>query len=93
MKILNTLIASSSDPQKLSMTVTGAIVMILSLLIPHANIGADEVSNIIDGIINVGHLIMQVFAALTMIWGGIRKLFARARGQAPKVAPPIGEIH
>lgn len=72
---LNKLISSSSNPNKLSMTIVGVIVLLAGTLLPKANLGADQVANIVDGIMNIGKLVVTIGGMIVTIWGALRKIW------------------
>ena len=71
---LKMLLASSQNSEKLSMTIVGAIVLGAGYLLPRANIGTDQVANIVDAILNISKLVVQVGGMIITTWGALRKI-------------------
>ncbi len=72
---LDKLVRSSSDPKKLSMTISGALVLLAGLLLPKANLGADQITNIVDGILNIAKVVVTIGGMVVTILGALRKMW------------------
>jgi len=77
--VLMKLISSSSDTKKLSMTIVGAIVLGAGFLLPKANLGQDQIANIVDGILNIGKLVVTVAGAIVTMIGALRKVWKQIK--------------
>lgn len=84
-KIWTWLVASSQNADSLSLTIKGFLVGIIPFILlvtnaAHINLGADQLNQVVDGIV----LLIQTFggaiAAATFLWGLIRKIVASIEG-------------
>jgi len=76
---MNKILASSVNPEKLSLTVKGFIVSVVPILIAvvgltHLNLGASDITALGDGIIVFVDLVAKIIAAAMVIYGIIRKI-------------------
>ena len=74
--MFNKFITSSIDPNKVSLTVKGFLVMILPLVLAFTGITSEQANPIIDLIVQVVFLGSTFVSSLMMLYGLIRKVSA-----------------
>jgi hypothetical protein len=72
--MFNALITSSIDPNKVSLTVKGFIVMILPIVLAVTGITSEQANPIIDLIVQVVFLGSTILSSIMMLYGLIRKI-------------------
>lgn len=73
------LLASSKDPQKYSLTVKGFIVAALPIIITiagltHLNLGQQEITDLANGLIDFVSIMASLVSAAMILYGMIRKM-------------------
>lgn len=76
---MNKIIASSVNPEKLSLTIKGVIVAVVPIVIAVAgltklNLGSADITALGDGLINAVNLMAQLAAAIMIVVGVVRKI-------------------
>jgi len=80
-EIANLIVQSSMDPKKVSLTVRGALIGLVPVIIGIVKFygveGVDEnaLTQIIDGIAMVTQSFLSLISVVMMTWGMIRKMF------------------
>ena len=76
---MDKLLKSSQNPEKLAMTITGILVLVAGTLLPKANLGQDQIANIVDSILNTGKMTVTLGGMILTIFGAIRKLWNQVK--------------
>lgn len=74
MNILNALTRSSSDPQKLSLTIKGILMAVAPLIIGFTNLSSGEYGAIVDGVTQVIFWVLSIISTGQIVWGLSRKV-------------------
>jgi hypothetical protein len=74
--MFNSLITSSIDPNKVSLTVKGFLVMVLPIVLAVTGISSEQANPIIDLIVQVVFLGSTLLSSVMMLYGLLRKLKA-----------------
>lgn len=72
--MFNKFITSSIDPNKVSLTVKGFLVMILPLVLAFTGITSEQANPIIDLIVQIVFLGSTFVSSLMMLYGILRKI-------------------
>lgn len=72
---MDKLLKSSQNPEKLSMTIVGVLVLVAGTLLPKANLGQDQITNVVDAIFNIGKVAVTLGGMIVTLVGALRKLW------------------
>jgi len=76
---MNKILASSVNPEKLSLTIKGVILAAVSVAITitgitHLNLGQTDITALGDSLINLVNIALQLVSAAFVVWGLLRKI-------------------
>ena len=72
---MNKFLTSSTDPNKLSLTIRGILLAILPIIMVFTGLTEAEIQPIIDGIVQLVFLLTAIVSAGQVVYGAIRKLY------------------
>jgi len=78
--VLRWLLQSSADPNEVSLTIKGlligAIPVVMAVLgLAHINLGQDQLTGIVDALVNVVQIALTLFSAVATLYGLVRKVW------------------
>ena len=72
---MDKLLRSSQNPEKLSMTIVGVLVLVAGTLLPKANLGQDQITNVVDAVFNIGKVAVTLGGMIVTLVGALRKFW------------------
>ena len=76
---MDKLLRSSQNPEKLSMTIVGVLVLVAGTLLPKANLGQDQITNVVDAVFNIGKVAVTLGGMIVTLVGALRKLWSQIK--------------